>query len=123
VERKTGWMMGRSVLKTKSYTLAIHIAKLSKILKSAQKEDVLSKLVLRSGTAIGAVIREADHARNRQSYKHKMKMALKEVNETYYWLSILRDTDYLEQKQFERLEKSCNEISVMLVSDLGTSRQ
>ena len=115
--------MARTILKAKSYSLAIRIAKLSQFLEAGQKEDVLSKLILRSGTAIGAVIREAEYARSKVSYKHKLKMALKEVNETHYWLSILRDTDYLGQRQFEKLEKNCNEISVMLVSNLGTSFQ
>ncbi len=116
-------MTPHSVLKNKSYTLAISITKLSQFLETGQREDVLSKLVLRSGTAIGAVIREADYARSKVSFRHKMKMALKEVNETQYWLSILRDTDYLGQRQFERLEKNCNEISVILVSSLRTTIQ
>jgi len=111
-------MKARSVLKAKSYVFAIRIARLSQYLETGQREDVLSKMVLRSGTAIGAVIREADYARSTLSYRHKMKIALKEVNETHYWLSILRDTDYLGQKQFERLVKTCNEMSVILASNL-----
>ncbi len=111
-------MTVRSGLKTKSYVLAIRITRLSRFLETAQREDVLSKLVLRSGTAIGAVIREAEYARSKVSFRHKIRVALKEVNETYYWLSILRDTDYLAQRQFENLEKTCNDISRMLASNL-----
>jgi four helix bundle protein len=113
-------MTVRSVLKTKSYILAIRITRLSRLLATAQREDILSKLVLRSGTAIGAVIREAEYARSKVSFRHKIKMALKEVEETHYWLSLLKDTDYLSQRQFDRLEKTCNEISRMLVFNLGT---
>jgi four helix bundle protein len=110
------------ILKTKSYSLAIRITKLSQFLETGQKEDVLSKLLLRSGTSVGAVIREADHARSKVGFHRKLKVALKEVNETHYWLSVLKDTDYLGQQQFERLEKTCNEISAMLVNSLGELR-
>lgn len=115
--------MPSSSLKSKSYILAIRITRLSKVLEAGQKEDVLSKMVLRSGTAVGAVIRQADYARSKLGVRSKLRIALKEVNETQYWLCILRDTDYLAQKQFEFLEKACREISVMLESGLQNANR
>jgi four helix bundle protein len=112
-------MTAPTILKSKSYKLALRITRLSQLLEARQREDVLSKLVLRSGTAVGALIREAEYARSKVGFRHKMRIALKEVNETYYWLSLLRDTDYLGQRQFEGLVRHCNEISSMLVSNIG----
>ena len=112
--------MEKSVLKNKSYEFAIRIVKLSKFLQNEQKEYILSKQILRSGTAIGALLREAEFAQSTADFIHKMHISLKEVNETEYWLCILKDTDYLESKLFESLYSDIKELIAMLVSSIKT---
>lgn len=82
-------------LKRKSYEFAIEIVKLSRSLQTDKKEFVLSKQLLKSGTAIGALIREAEFGQSKADFAAKMGIALKEANETEYWLSILKDTDHI----------------------------
>lgn len=109
-------------LKDKSYLFAIRIVKLSQNLHTEKKEFVLSRQILRSGTAIGALIREAEFAQSKPDFLHKMNIALKEANETAYWLSLLKDTDYLETKMFDSLHSDCKEMIAMLVSTVKTSK-
>ena len=111
-----------SPLKNKSYSFAIRIVKLSQFLQTDRKEFVLSKQVLRSGTSIGALIREAEFAQSKPDFSNKMNIALKEANETDYWLNILKDTNYIEQKIFESLQANCKELIAMLVSTVKTSK-
>ena len=115
--------MKESILKTKSYLFAIRIVKLSQYLQTEKKEYVLSKQVLRSGTSIGALIREAEFGQSKPDFTHKMNIALKEANETEYWLCILKDTNYIEQNLFESLQTDCKELIAMLVSTVETSKQ
>jgi len=84
-----------SVVAAKSYCFAIEVVAIYKILVKDKNEYVLSKQLLRSGTAIGALVREAQHAQSRPDFIHKMSVALKEANETAYWISLLNDTGYL----------------------------
>ena len=90
--------MGQSVLKDKSYMFAIRIVKLSQYLQNEKKEFVLSKQVLRSGTAIGALVREAEFGQSKADFVCKMSISLKEANETDYWLLLLKDTNYIDEK-------------------------
>lgn len=92
-----------NLLKIKSYDFAIRIVKLSQLLVNDKKEFVLSKQILRSGTAVGALVREAEFAQSKPDFIHKMSIALKEANETDFWLSLLKDTDYLELKIYNSL--------------------
>ena len=110
----------KSVLKDKSYTFAIKIVKLSQFLEREKKEYVLNKQVLRSGTAIGAIIREAEFAQSPADYINKFSIALTEANETDYWLSILKETKYIENELYESLSNDCKEILSMLVSTVKT---
>ena len=102
---------------------AIQIVKLSRNLQTDKHEFVLSKQVLRSGTAIGALIREAEFAQSNADFIHKFSIALKEANETIYWIDLLKDSDYLESKVFEDLRPRCNEIVAMLVSSINTLKK
>ncbi len=77
-----------SVLRTKSYAFGVRIVRLSQFLVTEHREFVLSKQVLRSGTAIGALTREAEYGISKADFRNKMSIALKEANETEYWLSI-----------------------------------
>lgn len=111
-----------SILKQKSYQFAIRVVRLSQYLQNEKKEYILSKQTIRSGTAIGALIREAEFGQSRADFISKMSIALKEANETDYWISILRDTDYIEQNQYESLEKDIKELIAMLVSTVKTAK-
>ena len=105
-----------NVIQTKSYAFAIRIVNAYKFLTNDQKEYVLSKQMLRSGTAIGALVAEAHHAQSSADFLNKMNVALKEVNETFYWLSLLRDTDYLSEQIYKSISIDCKELITLLVS-------
>jgi four helix bundle protein len=84
---------------------------------------LLSKQLLRSGTAIGALIREAEFAESKADFSHKMSIALKEANETDYWLCILYDTSFIADSQFNTLRNECKQLIAMLVSTEKTSKK
>jgi four helix bundle protein len=115
--------MKENPLKDKSYQFAIRIVKLSQFLKQDKREFVLSKQILRSGTAIGALIREAEFGQSRADFTSKMSISLKEANETEYWLSLVKDTDFISEKQFVSLQSDCKELIAMLVSTVKTSKK
>lgn len=111
-----------SVVATKSYCFAIRIVAIYKLLVEERKEYVLSKQLLRSGTAIGALVREAQHAQSRADFVHKMNVALKEANETAYWISLLNDTRYLSEEFFSTLSNDCDELLRLLVKIVKTTK-
>ena len=84
--------MKSGAIQTKTFAFAVRIVNLHKFLCTEKKEFVLSKQLLRSGTAIGALVREADQAESKPDFIHKMAIALKEANETEYWLELLHET-------------------------------
>ncbi|WP_298997979.1 four helix bundle protein [uncultured Tenacibaculum sp.] len=112
-----------SILKDKSYGFALEIVRLSQYLVADKKEYVLSKQLLRSGTAVGALIREAEFAQSKKDFIHKMSIALKEANETLYWLDLLKDTSYLVEDKYRLLHSVCKELVAMLVSSIKTSKK
>ena len=112
-----------NMLKDKSYSFAIKIVTLSQYLVSEQKEYVLSKQLLRSGTAVGALIREGEFAASRADFINKLTVSLKEANETAYWLMLLKDTGYIEIERFTELHTVCKELIAMLVSSIKTAKQ
>jgi four helix bundle protein len=85
----------KNIVGAKSYAFAIRIINLYKFLTTDKKEFILSKQILKSGTAIGALVREAEHAQSKSDFLNKMNIALKEANETAYWLMLLKDTGYI----------------------------
>jgi len=111
-----------SVVAAKSYCFAIGVVAIYKILVEDKNEYVLSKQLLRSGTAIGALVREAQHAQSRADFVHKMNVALKEANETAYWISLLNDTGYLSVEVFSSLSNDCDELLRLLVKIVKTSK-
>ncbi len=115
-------MKSDNIIQNKSYKFAIRIVNLYKFLVDKQKEFVLSKQVLRSGTAIGALIKEAEHAQSTADFINKLNIALKEANETLYWLELLKDTNYLEEKDFHSIYKDAEEIVKILVSIVKTTK-
>ena len=111
-----------NVVAVKSYSFAIRIVKLYKFLSSDKKEFVLSKQVLRSGTAIGALIKEAEHAQSKADFLNKMNIALKEANETEYWLMLMKDTGYIDEKVFQSIHEDCSEILKLLISIVKSTK-
>lgn len=114
--------MGENVVKEKSFIFALQVVKLAKYLQGEKKEFVLSKQVLRSGTAIGALVREAEHAESKADFTHKMNIALKEANETLYWLDLLHQSAYIDQQSFESICNDSEELLKLLVSIVKTSK-
>lgn len=114
--------MKRNVVKEKSFSFAIRIVKLYQFLVSDEKEYVLSKQLLRSGTSVGAMVREAEHAESKADFKHKMAIAQKEINETIYWLELLKETDYLSVEQFESIHKDAVEIIKLVTSIIKSTK-
>jgi four helix bundle protein len=112
-----------NVIKVKSYAFAIRIVKAYKFLSARQKEFVLSKQMLRSGTAIGALAREAEYAQSKPDFISKFSIALKEANETEYWLMLLHDCDYLPDKSFESIITDCRELIKLLITIINSSKQ
>ena len=115
--------MSDNVIKTKSFSFALRIVKLYQFLSIEKKEFVLSKQLLRSGTAIGALVREAEHAESKLDFVHKLAIAQKEANETDYWLELLFQSDYLNEIQFQSLNSDIAEINKILASIIITTKQ
>jgi four helix bundle protein len=115
--------VGKSILKEKSYVFAIRIVKLSQFLCEEKREFILSKQVLRLGTAIGALVREAEFGQSKADFRSKMSIALKEANETDYWLNLLKDTNYLNEKMFDSFSNDCLELIKILVATVKTTKQ
>ena len=112
-------MAVKYVLEEKTYAFSLRIIDIYKHLTTEKHEYVLSKQVLRSGTAIGALVREAKYAQSRADMLNKYAIALKEANETLYWLELLHDSQYLEESRFTTNNKDCNEITAILVSTVN----
>ena len=108
--------MKENIIKDKTKNFALRIIKLYKYLVSEKKEQVLSKQILKSGTSIGANVKEGIVAYSKPEFYSKMSIALKEANETYYWLRLLCKTDYLTDKEFHSMENDVKEIISILTS-------
>ncbi len=105
-----------NIIENKSFDFAVRIVNLYKHLAEDRKEYVLSKQMLKSGTSIGANVSEAERGQSKADFNAKMNIALKEANETYYWLRLLYATQYLTEKEFLSMEKDVNEIVSILVA-------
>lgn len=114
-------MKSKNMLKDKSFGFSIHIVEQYRRLTES-KEFVMSKQLLCSGTTIGALIREAEFARSKADFINKLSIALKEANETYYWLELLYRTHYFHTGYFEDLTTQANELISMLVASIKTSK-
>ncbi len=116
-------MVENNVVRDKSFQFALRIVKLYRYLKEEKKEYVLSKQILRSGTAIGALIREAQHAESKADFIHKLSIALKEANETDYWIELLFQSEYIEEKSYQSIHKDIDELLSLLVAIVKKSKQ
>ena len=118
---KDGDTMANDKLSEQSMDFAVQIINLVKQLKE-QRESIISNQIGRSSTSIGANIREAKYAHGTADFVSKMQIALKEANETGYWLELLYKTNYISEKQYNSLESKCKSLRAMLVSSINTAK-
>jgi four helix bundle protein len=114
-------MEKKNVVKEKSFEFAKEIVYLYKVLAD-KREFVLSKQLLRSGTSIGANVRESEYAQSKADFIHKLSISLKEANETEYWLDLLYETNYLTDEEFLNVKNKNIEILKLLTSIINTSK-
>ncbi len=94
-----------------------------KYIKCSPKEYGMINQVFRSGTAVGALVSEATYAQSPADFINKLSIALKECNETLYWLNILKDTEYLTELEFESINNDCQELLALLIASIKTTKQ
>jgi four helix bundle protein len=112
----------KNVLKDKSFDFSIRIVNLYKYLTSTKNEYVLSKQLLRSGTAVGALIREAQNAESKADFIHKLAIAQKECDESIYWIELLFHTEYLSNLEYENINNDAAEILKIVRSIIITTK-
>ena len=115
-------MKNDNIIVEKSLNFAIRIVNLSKHLKTQMNENVLSKQILRSGTSIGANVREAIYGQSKADFTSKMSIALKETAETEYWLELLQRTNYISQIQYKSIMNDCSEIAKIITTIVKNSK-
>jgi four helix bundle protein len=115
--------MSKSIIKDKSFAFAVRVIRLFQYLTETKKEYVLSKQLLRSGTAIGALVREAQNAESAKNFIHKLGIAQKECDETIYWLELLKETEFINDKEFESINNEANELLKMIRSAILSSKK
>ena len=114
--------MAESPLIIKSKEFALQIIKVCNYVKQTKKETVLTNQLIRSGTSVGANIREAQYAQSKADFISKLQIALKENNETAYWLELLLKTGYIDNKKYDEINSNCTTIRVMLISSINTAK-
>ena len=112
-----------NVIHDKSKLFGLRIIKLYKYLTEEKREFVLSKQLLRSGTSIGANVRESRRGQSKPDFYSKLNIALKEADETAYWLELLHESNLLDKDQYTSIYRDCNEIIALLVSITKTQKQ
>ena len=113
----------KQTIQIKSFQFAVRIVNLCRYLQTEEKEYILSKQLLRSGTSIGANVAESQQAQSRPDFISKLNIALKEASETDYWLRLMHETKYLSQKQFESMITDCSELEKLLTSIIKTAKE
>ncbi len=120
---KISSLQKENIVREKSFSFALRVVRLVKKLQKEDKEYILSKQLIRSGTAIGALVREAEHAESKKDFIHKMSIALKEANETRYWLDILFKPDYISNMPYDTLNDEVTQLIKLLASIVKSSKQ
>ena len=116
-------MKNENIVKEKSFSFALRIVLLYQYLTKEKKEFVLSKQLLRSGTAIGALIRESEYAESPLDFIHKLHIALKEANETAYWIELLHKGGYIDKTGFDSIMQDINELMKLLTAIIITKKK
>ncbi len=114
--------MKDNILSLKSFAFAVRTLKLMKYLDRIDGGYIVGKQIARSGTSIGAMISESEHAESRKDFVHKLNLGLKEANETRYWLELLFETGYISKRMFESLYMDCEELIKLLAASVKTAR-
>ena len=114
--------MKENVIKNKSFAFALRTVKMYQFLCEQKKEFVMSKQLLRSGTAVGALVREAEQAESPADFIHKMAIALKETNETEYWIDLLFQSNYIDETAFNSIKTDLIELLKLLISIIKTTK-
>ena len=114
--------MKENLLIDKSIAFASRIIKLHRYLIKTKKETIISKQIVRSGTSIGANINEANYGQSKADFVSKLQIALKEANETSYWLLLLNKTNIIVPTEYNRLENLCKEIRITLIASINTAK-
>ncbi len=114
--------MKENVVKNKSFAFAVRVVKLYQFLQTDKKEFVLSKQLLRSGTSVGAMVREAEQAESKADFKHKMAIAQKEINESIYWLELMKETNYLTQNEFDSIYPDAVDLIKLITAIIKTTK-
>ena len=115
--------MGESIIKNKSYQLAIDGIILFRYLQEEKREFILSKQFLRSITSVGANVREAVNAQSKPDFIHKLSIAQKECDESLYWMELLKDTQFITEYQFSSIHNQATEVLKIIRSIIITSRK
>ena len=113
----------KKTIEQKSFEFAKRIVKLYEFLCAGKTEYTLGRQVLRSGTAIGANVFEARQAQSGKDYLSKMNIALKEASETEYWLKLLYETGYIDEKQYKSINDDCSELNKLLITTVRTLKK
>lgn len=116
-------MLRENVFREKSFDFAVRTVNVYKYLTEKKKESVISKQLLRSGTAVGALYREAEYAESKADFIHKMGIAQKECNESLYWLELLYATKFLKDKEFKSIYSDAIEIMKLNTSIIKSAKQ
>lgn len=114
--------MAENVIKDKTFAFAVRIVNLYKLLTEQRKEFVMSKQLLRSGTSVGANVREAINAESRADFIHKLAVAQKECDESLYWIELLKATNYMTQTEFDSIHRDAIEVLKIIRSIIISSK-
>ena len=114
--------MRESVAKNKSFAFAVRVVKLYTHLCETKKEFVMSKQCLRSGTAVGAMVRESEYAQSTADFIHKWTIGIKEANESLYWLELLHETKYIDSASFESMKADAEELLKIMTAGIKTAK-
>ena len=115
--------MSQGPLLQKSKQFAVRIIRFYNFLQKEKNEHVMSKQILRSGTSIGANARESNNAQSSADFINKLSIALKEADETAYWLEILHEGDIIDQQQFDSMHSDLKELIALLTASIKTCKQ
>ena len=111
-----------SLINSKTLKSALRIIEMVKYVRRKDNENVLTNQVLRSGTSIGASVRESEYAQSQSDFIHKLSISLKEANETGYWLCLLNKAGYIDVCSYESIKKDCDEIMAILIASIKTAK-
>lgn len=116
-------MANEGALRTRSFAFALRVVKVYRHLCEEKREYVLSKQLLRSGTAIGALVREAEQAESKPDFIHKLSIALKEANESEYWIELLHQSGFIDEKGFKSLVADLKQLLKLLTAIIKKTKQ